>query len=74
MVELFGNLRNRRVIDVLRSRFPDVIWKWEHPYWVNSAGWYVYATAELSPTHPEDDDTFRTTYRRSDTRERLYFL
>jgi len=71
-VKLFSGLRNRRVIDELRKRFPELEWWYEWPYWHNSDGWRVGAYSALAPSYPGDDDTFVTEYRRSDTNDRIH--
>jgi hypothetical protein len=68
-MSLFGpQPKGRRVIDRLRAMFPELEWRYEWPRWRNSAGWYVGCYAELTG---DGDDSFVTTYRRSDTSERI---
>lgn len=64
-------LRRRRVIDILRVKFPDLKWWWDQTdlSWCNSESWQVRRYAESAPQYDGDDDSFRTTYRRSDTNE-----
>lgn len=69
--DLLSGVRSRRVIDILREKFPDLEWWYEFPYWYNSEGWHVGAYSELAPRYPGDDDSFVTTYRRSDTSARI---
>ena len=64
----FNKIRSRRVIDALRANYPGS-WRYEWPYWHHESGWYVGAYAELAPRYDGDDDSFQTTYRRSDTNE-----
>jgi hypothetical protein len=72
---LIASARSRRVIDVLRERYPGA-WTYNIAAgtWDNAEGWHVYKCAALAPRYDGDDDTFITEYHRSDTRERLYFL
>lgn len=43
--------------------------------WKNiTEGWFVYRCAALAPSYPDDDDTFRIEFYRSDTGERIIGL
>lgn len=61
MIDL-SKFREKRVIDVLRERYPGR-WRYEHPVrWVHEDGWYVEARSLLAPQYDGDDETCVTRY------------
>lgn len=64
-MKLFSNLRQRRVIDVLRKHETlggDWTYDRDGHEWVRSDGVRVYRCASLAPRYDGDDDTFDTQY------------
>jgi hypothetical protein len=60
-------MRRKRVIDLLREKFPDLEWKYEWGcghVWSCSDGSYVCRVARLAPRYDGDDDTFVLEYYR----------
>jgi hypothetical protein len=60
-----------RVINALRNRFPEYTWKYDTKshIWTCSGGFSIIPQAKFAPKYDGDDDSFITTYMRSDTRD-----
>ena len=61
--------RSNRVIERLRRKYTHLTWHYlaSENIWENDEeGWHIYPCAELAPQYDGDDNTFRTTYFRSD--------
>ena len=54
----------KRVIDSLREKFPDEVWRWDSKrnQWLTESGWGVYRCAAWAPQTDWGEETYQIQY------------